>query len=171
LSTIAGPCVLPFCECHIASPIVTAAPIRATAIVMWLVVGFGLKRFITQKLRACRPVPVRFTQTQRRITHICANEPPRPQSAGAGKPRHNLRPVAGCLWFPAPWLSRSGAVLSEQRNPRRPERLSRWRSCLPTRSGTGRTMQQRLHWLDYDPVALAALVFGMGMIALLALSI
>jgi hypothetical protein len=32
-------------------------------------------------------------------------------------------------------------------------------------------MQQRLHWLDYDPVALAALVFGMGMIALLALSI
>jgi hypothetical protein len=32
-------------------------------------------------------------------------------------------------------------------------------------------MQQRLHWLDYDPVALAVLVFGMGMIALLALSI
>jgi hypothetical protein len=32
-------------------------------------------------------------------------------------------------------------------------------------------MQQRLHWLDYDPVALAVLVLGMGMIALLALSI
>jgi hypothetical protein len=31
--------------------------------------------------------------------------------------------------------------------------------------------QQRLHWLDYDPVAFAALVTGMGMIALLALSI
>jgi len=28
-----------------------------------------------------------------------------------------------------------------------------------------------LHWLDYDPLALAVLVFGMGMIALLALSI
>jgi hypothetical protein len=32
-------------------------------------------------------------------------------------------------------------------------------------------MQQRLHWPDYDPIALAVLVFGMGMIALLALSI
>jgi hypothetical protein len=34
-----------------------------------------------------------------------------------------------------------------------------------------RTMQQRLHWLDYDPVAFAVLAIGMGMIALLALSI
>jgi hypothetical protein len=32
-------------------------------------------------------------------------------------------------------------------------------------------MQQKLYWLDYDPVALAVLVIGMGMIALLALSI
>jgi hypothetical protein len=30
-------------------------------------------------------------------------------------------------------------------------------------------MQQKLYWLDYDPVALAVLVIGMGMIALLAL--
>jgi hypothetical protein len=30
-------------------------------------------------------------------------------------------------------------------------------------------MQQRLHWLDYDPVALAVLAIGMGMIGLLAL--
>ena len=30
-------------------------------------------------------------------------------------------------------------------------------------------MQQRLHWLDYDPVALAVLMIGMGMIALLVL--
>ena len=29
-------------------------------------------------------------------------------------------------------------------------------------------MQQKLYWLDYDPVALAVLVIGMGMIALLA---
>jgi hypothetical protein len=35
----------------------------------------------------------------------------------------------------------------------------------------GRTMHQRLHWLDYDPIAFAVLVFGMGMIALLASSI
>jgi len=33
------------------------------------------------------------------------------------------------------------------------------------------TMQQRLHWLDYDPVAFAVLAIGMGMIALLALSV
>jgi hypothetical protein len=30
-------------------------------------------------------------------------------------------------------------------------------------------MQQKLYWLDYDPVALGVLVIGMGMIALLAL--
>jgi hypothetical protein len=30
-------------------------------------------------------------------------------------------------------------------------------------------MQQRLHWLDYDPVALAVLVIGIGMVELLAL--
>jgi hypothetical protein len=32
-------------------------------------------------------------------------------------------------------------------------------------------MQQQLHWLDYDPVALAVLVVGIGMIELLALFI
>jgi hypothetical protein len=32
-------------------------------------------------------------------------------------------------------------------------------------------MQQQLHWLDYDPVALAVLVVGIGMIGLLALLI
>ena len=32
-------------------------------------------------------------------------------------------------------------------------------------------MEQRLHWLDYDPVALAVLIIGMGMIELLALLI
>ena len=30
-------------------------------------------------------------------------------------------------------------------------------------------MQQRMDWLDYDPVALAVLVIGMGMIGVLAL--
>jgi hypothetical protein len=32
-------------------------------------------------------------------------------------------------------------------------------------------MQQPLHWLDHDPVALAVLVVGIGMIELLALLI
>jgi hypothetical protein len=32
-------------------------------------------------------------------------------------------------------------------------------------------MQQRLYWLDYDPVAFAVLVIGMGIIELLALLI
>jgi hypothetical protein len=32
-------------------------------------------------------------------------------------------------------------------------------------------MQHKLHWLDYDPAAFAVLALGMGMIALLALSI
>jgi hypothetical protein len=31
-------------------------------------------------------------------------------------------------------------------------------------------MHQRRYWLDYDPVALAVLVIGIGMIELLALS-
>ncbi len=30
-------------------------------------------------------------------------------------------------------------------------------------------MQQRMYWLDYDPVALAVLVIGMGMIGVFAL--
>jgi hypothetical protein len=32
-------------------------------------------------------------------------------------------------------------------------------------------MQQKLFWVDYDPVALAVLVIRLGMIGLLALSI
>jgi hypothetical protein len=32
-------------------------------------------------------------------------------------------------------------------------------------------MQQKLYWLDYDTIAFAVLAVGMGMIALLALSI
>jgi hypothetical protein len=32
-------------------------------------------------------------------------------------------------------------------------------------------MQPRRYWLDYDPVALAVLVIGIGVIELLALSI
>jgi hypothetical protein len=30
-------------------------------------------------------------------------------------------------------------------------------------------MEHKLHWLDYDPVALAVLAIGMGMIELFAL--
>jgi len=38
-------------------------------------------------------------------------------------------------------------------------------------SGRGRRiMHPRRYWLDYDPVALAVLVIGIGMIELLALS-
>ena len=38
--------------------------------------------------------------------------------------------------------------------------------------GTGRrVMQTKRYWLDYDPVALAVLVIGIGAIELLALSI
>jgi hypothetical protein len=32
-------------------------------------------------------------------------------------------------------------------------------------------MQQKVYWLDYDPVAFAVLLIGIGMIGLLALSI
>ena len=32
-------------------------------------------------------------------------------------------------------------------------------------------MQQRLYWLDYDPIVLAVLVIGISMIGLLVLSI
>jgi hypothetical protein len=60
-------------------------------------------------------------------------------------------------------------ITGGQGNARGPKALS----AGPSRSpglGTGRrTMQQRLHWLDYDPVALAVLVIGIGMIELLAL--
>ena len=38
------------------------------------------------------------------------------------------------------------------------------------KAGTGRRVMHilRRHWLDYDPVALAVLVIGIGMIELLA---
>jgi hypothetical protein len=35
----------------------------------------------------------------------------------------------------------------------------------------GRTMQEKMYWLDYDPVALAVLVIGLGIIGLLISSI
>jgi hypothetical protein len=45
-------------------------------------------------------------------------------------------------------------------------------AVLSLRIWTGRrTMQQKVYWLDYDPVALAVLLLGIGMIGLLALSI
>jgi hypothetical protein len=119
---------LPFCDSHIANPIVAAAPNRATAIV--IIVGVGLMRFITKCIRA--------------------NELPLGR-----EPRQSIPSL--CL-------------LSEQRNARRPEKLSRRPSRLPDVRNSV-TMQQRLHWLDYDPVAFAVLAVGMGMIALLALSI
>jgi hypothetical protein len=37
--------------------------------------------------------------------------------------------------------------------------------------GSASCIYQRRHWLDYDPVALAVLVIGIGMIELLALII
>jgi hypothetical protein len=44
--------------------------------------------------------------------------------------------------------------------------------ALSLRIWTGRrTMQQKVYWLDYDPVAFAVLLIGIGMIGLLALSI
>jgi hypothetical protein len=45
-------------------------------------------------------------------------------------------------------------------------------AALSLRIWTGRrTMQQKVYWLDYDPVALAVLLIGIGMIGLFALSI
>ena len=54
--------------------------------------------------------------------------------------------------------------------------LARYLNLLPAgptnKAGTGRrTMQTKRYWLDYDPVALAVLVIGIGAIELLALSI
>jgi hypothetical protein len=52
--------------------------------------------------------------------------------------------------------------------------LSHWvgnREAALSPTGLGierRTMQQRLHWLEYDSVALAVLVIGMGVVELLA---
>ena len=37
--------------------------------------------------------------------------------------------------------------------------------------GCGVMRVQRGHWLDYDPVALAALVIGIGIVMLIALNI
>ena len=45
------------------------------------------------------------------------------------------------------------------------------RTCEPKNRVAQHVYIQRRHWLDYDPVALAVLVIGIGMIELLALII
>jgi hypothetical protein len=47
------------------------------------------------------------------------------------------------------------------------ETRNRWRATMYVQT----TYVQKLHWLDYDPVALAVLVIGIGIIELLALII
>src|SRR6266446_1270893 len=54
-------------------------------------------------------------------------------------------------------------------NARRPEALPPGSSRSAGLGSGRRTMQHRLYWLDYDPVALAVLLIGMGMVGLLAL--
>ena len=44
-------------------------------------------------------------------------------------------------------------------------------AALVCSKGGGVMRVQSRHWLDYDPVALAVLVIGIGIVALLALSI
>jgi hypothetical protein len=77
-----------------------------------------------------------------------ARELPQPDCAPSFFERRNFKAVGEVVWAAAFSLTRT------------------------IRNREGHTMQQqRLHWLDYDPVAFAVLVTGMGMIALLALSI
>jgi len=67
---------------------------------MWFIVGFGLKRFITKKTEGLPPGSGTFQRKGE--LHIStqmsrsAQKPPRPQSAGAGEPRHSL-PLGGRL--------------------------------------------------------------------------
>jgi hypothetical protein len=51
-----------------------------------------------------------------------------------------------------------------------PDRRKKWRGLLVTRVGGVMRVQSR-HWLDYDPVAVAVLIIGIGIVALLAFSI
>ena len=66
------------------------------------------------------------------------------------------------LWrLPFPRILLRSSSFSKQRNRNRPAAL------LPSES---RVMSiQRRHWLDYDPIALAVLAIGIGIIELLAL--
>jgi hypothetical protein len=139
---------------------------------MWLVVGLGLKRFITQKLKGLPPGSGAFhPNAKENYTYLR-------QWAAAPSERRGREPATTfAQWRVLPLVPRS---LTEPLGCRpfwtaEPKATGEVVSValLLTHdwSGAGRTMQQRLHWLDYDPVALAVLVFGMGMIALLALSI
>jgi hypothetical protein len=50
------------------------------------------------------------------------------------------------------------------------DRQQKWQRLYVARVGGVMRVQSK-HWLDYDPVALAVLVIGIGIVALLALSI
>jgi hypothetical protein len=86
---------------------------------------------------------------------------PRPERSRIAKARHSKRPdprgplALGALSF---WTG---------------EREAAGGHCLGGRLAPQgrRIMQQKLYWLDYDPVAFAVLVIGMGMIGLLTLFI
>jgi hypothetical protein len=67
--------------------------------------------------------------------------------------------------------SRRVLFFMDRWNAKRPEALFPGPSRSPGVGNREAYMQQRLYWLDYDPVAFAVLVIGMGMIALLALLI
>ena len=51
-----------------------------------------------------------------------------------------------------------------------PDRRQKWQRLSVVRVGGVMRVQSR-HWLDYDPVALAVLIIGIGIVALLAFSI
>jgi hypothetical protein len=108
---------------------------------MWVIAGFGLKRLITKCLRKWAIL--------------------RKWAAAGRELRYSLPSLVECLPFWTAEPKAVGEVVSMA--------LSLTQDDLE--QGGGYTMQQRLHWLDYDPVAFAVLAIGMGMIALLASSI
>src|SRR5262245_47591976 len=132
-------------------------------------------------------MPAAFSTPRRSVSCFRSVRIPRPPSQGR-PPRPSKRTSepdlsasANCPdpWAPLP-VSAAVGVPGMTRNssavPKPCEYCAPRLNHLPAgptnRVGTGRRiMQTKRHWLDYDPVALAVLVIGIGAIELLALSI
>ena len=108
-------------------------------------------------------------------SHLWPAQAPPHRSGVSGAPHSKLLPAsARSVWLSignclraqydalAPPMSPHIAALLEQLETR-----NRWRATMYVQT----TYVQKPHWLDYDPVALAVLMIGIGIIELLALII
>jgi hypothetical protein len=120
-------------------------------------IDYWIRRHVIPYCYATHP-----SQSQRRFN------PARDRRVGLLAIGQCLKEQYDALWTLCPGISLHSSSSSKRRD-RKTHDLSR--TDVNRRTGWRIMYIQRRHWLDYDPVALAVLVIGIGMIELLALII